>query len=150
MTETPSFELLSEQLKRAGLRVTPQRLAIYRALVMSDAHPTAQTLFEQLQPTMPSLSQATVYNALQALVTHGLIQEIGEAGDGATHYDADLRPHINLICTSCHQVEDFFDVPMHDVAEEVVARSGYQVHGIRMAYYGRCPNCQESTGNSPQ
>lgn len=137
-----SNNALMKRLKEIGLRVTPQRLAIYDALVNSGTHPTAQELFEQLQPTLPSLSQATVYNTLQTLVTHGLIQEIGEAGDGAIHYDADSKPHINLICTQCHRVEDFYDVPLDGVAEQVISRSGYQVHGMRIAYYGLCPRCQ--------
>jgi Fur family peroxide stress response transcriptional regulator len=142
MSNTFSTDILIRHLKKARLRVTPQRLAIYHTLVTSDAHPTAQVLFKQLQPTLPSLSQATVYNTLQTLVTHGLIQEIGGTGDGAVHYDANPTPHINLICTCCHRVEDFFDVPVDDVAQQVIARSGYQVHGMRIAYYGLCPRCQ--------
>lgn len=150
MYGTPSSDILVKRLKEVGLRVTPQRLAIFRALVTSDAHPTAQVLFDQLQPALPSLSQATVYNTLQALVTCGLVHEIGEAGDGAIHYDADARPHINLICTCCHRVEDFDDVPLDDMAEQVVARSGYQVQGMRVAYYGLCPRCQSGTIDAGQ
>jgi len=142
VNQPPAIETLVERLKEVGLRVTPQRLAIYRALVVSAEHPTAQALFEQLQPALPSLSQATVYNTLQALVRHGLVQEIGEAGDGAVHYDANPTPHVNLICTRCHRVEDFFDVPLTGVVERVVAESGYQVQGMRVAYYGLCPRCQ--------
>jgi Fur family peroxide stress response transcriptional regulator len=142
VTQALSVETLVERLKEVGLRVTPQRLAIYDTLVRSDAHPTAQGLFEQLQSTLPSLSQATVYNTLQVLVRHGLVQAIGEAGDGAVHYDANPVPHVNLICTRCHRVDDFFDVPLEGVAERVVAGSGYQIHGMRVAYYGLCPRCQ--------
>ena len=144
MTDRFPPNILIGHLKEAELRVTPQRLAIYRALVVSDAHPTAKDLFEQLQPTLPSLSQATVYNTLQALVEHGLIQEIAEAHDGAVHYDAETTPHINLICTNCHRIEDVLDVPLHDVAEQVTARSGYQFQSMRIAYYGLCPRCQQT------
>ena len=142
--QTSDTDVLVKQLKEVGLRVTPQRLAIYRALAMSDAHPTAQELFEQLYRKLPSLSPATVYNTLQTLVRHGLIHEIGEAGDGAIHYDANPAPHINLICTRCHRVEDFFDVSFDGFAEEVIDRSGYQVQGMRIAYYGLCPRCQQT------
>jgi Fur family peroxide stress response transcriptional regulator len=139
----PSDETLIKILKQADLRVTPQRLAIFGALVATDAHPTAQTLFEELQPHMPSLSQATVYNTLQVLVERGLIQDIGEAGDGAVHYDADLTPHVNLICTRCHRVEDFFDVSLDGVVDTVISQSGYRLQGLRIAYYGLCPRCQQ-------
>ena len=142
--QTLPTDILVSQLREVGLRVTPQRLAIFRALANSDAHPTAQDLFEQLHPRLPSLSQATVYNTLQTLVRHGLIQKIGAAGDGAIHYDANPTPHINLICTRCHCVEDFFGVSLDGFAEQVIARSGYQVQGVRIAYYGLCPRCQRA------
>ncbi len=86
-------------LRESGVRVTPWRLAIYGALTGTDAHPTAKALYEQLSPEFPSLIQATVYNTLRVLVAHGLAHELGDAGDGCAHYDADLTPHINLICT---------------------------------------------------
>ncbi len=140
----------AHKLKEAGLRLTPQRLLIYQTLLQSKQHPTAQDLFEKTKGQLPSLSQATVYNTLQALVRAGLIQEIGEAGDGAVHYDADLTPHVNLICTRCHRVDDFFDVPLNMVAQQVAGQSGYQIQGARVAYYGLCPDCQAavSAGNS--
>lgn len=132
----------AHNLKEAGLRLTPQRLLIYQTLLQSKQHPTAQELFETIKDELPSLSQATVYNTLQALVRVGLIQEIGEAGDGTVHYDADLTPHVNLICTRCHRVDDFFDVPLKSVAQQVAGQSGYQIQGARVAYYGLCPECQ--------
>lgn len=137
----------AEQLREAGLRLTPQRLLIYQTLLQSKAHPTAQALYDQLKDKLPSLSQATVYNTLQALVDAGLIQEIGEAGDGAIHYDADLTPHVNLICTRCHRVDDFFDVPLNTVAQQVAGESGYRIQGARVAYYGLCPECQAAVSN---
>ena len=144
MESTRSFSSLAERLRQAGLRATPQRLAVYRTLLATDTHPTAQALFDKLRPSLPSLSQATVYNTLQALAENGLILEIGTAGDGTVHYDADLRPHINLICTGCHQIEDIFDASIDGNADDVVARSGFLVHGKRISYYGLCPRCQDA------
>ena len=132
----------AHSLREAGLRLTPQRLLIYQTLLQSKQHPTAQDLFETLKDRLPNLSQATLYNTLQAQVNVGLIQEIGAAGDGAVHYDADLTPHVNLICTRCHRVDDFFDVPLNAVAQQVAGQSGYQIQGARVAYYGLCPECQ--------
>ena len=82
------------------------------------------------------------YNTLQTLVNHGLLREIGEAGDGAMHYDADPTPHINLVCTACHRVQDFFDIALDGTAKDVIERSGYQILGMRIVYYGLCPQCQ--------
>lgn len=145
-----SYDRLMTQLQEANLRVTPQRLAIYRALVASNAHPTAHMLFEQLRPTLPSLSQATVYNTLQTLARCGLIHEIGEAGDSAVHYDANLMPHVNLICTQCHSIEDVFGIPLDDIAEQVIARSRFQVSAMSISYFGRCPRCQQQRPPHPK
>ncbi len=139
---------LAEGLRRAGLRLTPQRMAVCRALAASRAHPTAQALFEQLRRGNPGLSRATVYNTLQALVSAGLVDEIGTAGDGAMHYDAATEPHVNLICTNCHRVEDFANAPLAAVEQRVAAESGYQLRGARVVYYGLCPRCQEELRNA--
>jgi Fur family peroxide stress response transcriptional regulator len=146
VTGIPHTEILIRQLKEAGLRVTPQRLAIYSALVTSEAHPSAQSLFEQLQPGLPSLSQATVYNTLQTLAAYGLIQEIGELGGGAVRYDGNPAPHINLVCTCCHCVTDVFDIPLDDITQQVIRRSGFDAQAIRITYYGLCSHCQKGHG----
>jgi Fur family peroxide stress response transcriptional regulator len=92
-----------QTLQNAGLRVTPQRLAITRLLVGTDRHPTAQMIYEELRPEHPSLSLATVYNTLEVLVEAGVINALGAAGDDSIHYDADTSPHVNLACIACHR-----------------------------------------------
>lgn len=142
MPEDEQKEHLIARLRGAGLRLTPQRLAIYAALVDTKHHPSAQQLHEQLQGRLPSLSPATVYNTLQALVEQGLVHEIGDAGDGVVHYDADLEPHLNLICTRCHRIDDFQLEAIANAEHTVASESGYQVQGARLVYYGICPSCQ--------
>jgi len=139
---------LVQQLKSVGLRVTPQRLAIFSALVSTDSHPTAQALFEQLHPQLPSLSQATVYNTLQILAERGLILEIGTAGDGAVHYDGDPTPHVNLICTNCHGVQDLFEIPLGSVAKDKIGQAGFKIHAMHIAFYGQCQDCQDAAASS--
>jgi Fur family peroxide stress response transcriptional regulator len=143
LVATRPNSVLVRRLREAGVRVTPQRLAIYGALAGTDTHPTAKALYEQLSSDLPSLSRATVYNTLRVLVAHGLAHELGEAGDGCAHYDADLTPHINLMCTCCHQVRDFFGAPIGAVAAAVAEESGYRLQGARLAYIGTCPQCSE-------
>ena len=137
-------ERLIQPLKQAGLRLTPQRLAVYRYLAGVNTHPTAQQVYEALAPEYPSLSLATVYNTLETLVGLGVINALGTAGDDAVHYDGDVSPHVNLACVHCHRV---IDLPSHHVSaiqQEVSAHSGYQLLGARVMYYGVCPQCQAS------
>jgi Fur family peroxide stress response transcriptional regulator len=99
-------------------------------------------IYERLRPEFPSLSLATVYNTLEMLLRLGAINSLGSAGDDAIHYDADMAPHINLACTSCHRVIDLPSQYVHALDKEVAVNSGYQIMGARVLYYGLCPECQ--------
>jgi Fur family peroxide stress response transcriptional regulator len=134
----------TQTLLDAGLRVTPQRLAVYQLLAETESHPTAQAIHEALRVQYPSLSLATVYNTLEKLVETGVINALGEAGDGAVHYDADTRPHINLACVSCHRVIDLPSQSVQALDREVASSSGYRLLGARVVYYGLCPDCQKA------
>lgn len=142
MPEKTKQDSLARRLREMGVRLTPQRLAIYEALVERTDHPTAQQLHTDLSAALPSLSPATVYNTLELLLEHGLIHALGDAGDGTVHYDADLEPHFNLVCTRCHRIEDFHSDALGAIDAGVAARSGYRLHGARLVYYGLCPACQ--------
>lgn len=135
---------LTQTLHDAGLRVTPQRLAVYQLLAETDTHPTAQAIYAALREEFPSLSLATVYNTLDKLVETGVINALGEAGDGAVHYDADTGPHINLACVSCHRVIDLPSRHVQALDREVADSSGYRLLGARVLYYGLCPECQQT------
>lgn len=142
----PRVNEMIDLLRHSGLRVTPQRRAMCRTLAGDTSHPTAQTLYERLKPQFPSLSLATVYNTLQILVDAGIIHEIGAAGDGAMHYDADASPHVNLVCTNCGRIDDFHETTLKRVTQRVTQQSGYQVYGARVVYYGLCPECRKRLG----
>lgn len=131
-------------LRQAGLRITSQRVALCRALADSLTHPTAQALFERLAPEFPSLSRATVYNTLEMLVKVGLAQELVMAGNGVMHYDANLSPHAHLVCTNCESIEDYSDEALEITVNRVVRRSGYDLRGLCVFYYGLCPKCRKA------
>ena len=138
------INLLLDTLRQAGHRITPQRRAICELLVNTDQHPTAQGIFDVLQGKFDSLSLATVYNTLDVLVRQGVLNVLGDAGDGAMHYDADLLPHVNLACVRCHKVTDLPSEYVSRLDAEITHSSGYKLLGSRVLYYGVCPDCQSA------
>jgi Fur family peroxide stress response transcriptional regulator len=137
-------------LKQAGLRLTPQRSAICRSLAQDRTHPTAQALYERMRRDFPNISLATIYNTLDTLSATGLIHDLGTAGDNAVHYDADSSPHVNVICTRCHRIDDYPAAALTGMADRIARQSGYDLRGARVAYYGLCPKCRraDKTGKS--
>ena len=142
LNKTPADDRLIQPLKQAGLRLTPQRLAVYRYLAGVTTHPTAQQVYAALSPDHPSLSLATVYNTLELLVGLGVAAALGTAGDDAMHYDGDVSPHVNLACDVCHRVIDLPSQHVSALEQEVAAHSGYQLLRARVLYSGVCPACQ--------
>ncbi len=130
-------------LHQAGLRVTPQRLAICQLLANTETHPTANDIFLELKDKYPSLSLATIYNTLDVLVGMGAVNALGSIGDDKVHFDGNTSPHINLACIKCHKIVDLHTKEINQLNTEINQRSGFKVLGSRVLYYGICPDCQK-------
>lgn len=128
-------------LKRAGLKLTPQRMAIVRELANDCTHPTAQELFERLRPAFPTMSFATVYNTLDALEKLRLVGSLRLGS--AVRFDPNTTPHHHAVCDSCGVV---VDVPARPSPSDAVKRtvertSGFAVRAEERTYRGLCERC---------
>jgi Fur family peroxide stress response transcriptional regulator len=148
MTAQKHYQELVQGLRRAGMKLTPQRIAILQLLAASRTHPTAHAIYQELLPRFSTMSLTTVYNTLQTLVKLGLIHELGQAGDDTTHYDTDPAPHINLVCTSCGKIADYDEESLVPTMQLIATQSGYQIRGARIVYYGLCPACRRKKASS--
>ena len=138
---TPRIERFTSELKRAGLKLTPQRIAIVRELADDASHPTAQALFERLRPAYPTMSFATVYNTLDALSRCGLVVAV-RAASGSTRFDPNPEPHHHAICDACG---DILDVPVSPSIPPppppAVSAMGFRVLREQRTYRGLCSSC---------
>lgn len=125
--------------KDHGLRCTRQRELVYQTLASSRAHPTADELFQALNPERDApddagLSLATVYNTLEAFSCAGLIRKIpAPDGKGPCRYDADLSDHAHAALPDGRLVDVPPDLSQRlvprlsgDLARELAARLGIQ------------------------
>lgn len=131
--------MLTEQ----GYRVTPQRLAIYEALVNSKEHPSAEELYSEVKVRYPMISPATVYNTLQLLVRLGLATELGFHGE--TRYDGNPDVHANILCLECQRIFDVDLDGLEELKESLAARSDFILLGERHEFFGICPDCRKKT-----
>jgi Fur family peroxide stress response transcriptional regulator len=139
-------------LKRAGLKLTPQRIAIVRLFAADTSHPTAQDLFERLRPTFPSMSFATVYNTLDTLARTGLAGTVrlpGKRGDAA-RFDPNTSPHHHTVCEACGQVLDIaagtLAPPPGAVKRLGRLAPGFSVRTVERIYRGLCAKCSRPSG----
>ena len=101
------IENLREICKCKGMRVTPQRIEIYKAIAQSKEHPDAETVYELVKKNMPSISVDTVYRTLASLEELNVVFRVDNQLPKA-RFDADKRPHHHFICTKCNEVFDIF------------------------------------------
>ena len=135
------MELLSKKLKLGNLKVTPQRLAIYKFLCETTSHPTAETIYSNLKETHPTMSIATVYKNLITLKNANLINELN-INDSSFHYDANTDFHSHLICNCCHSVLDYDFQLTSKFETTVTEETGFLIESTQLYFYGKCNNCK--------
>jgi Fur family peroxide stress response transcriptional regulator len=140
----PTEEELRCRFRECGLRLTPQRAAIYRALVRTTSHPTAEALYASVRRTYPNISQNTVYYTLSALRRAGLAQEVNYGHDGA-RFDGNLALHHHLICVACHRIEDVMDERLDRLPLAIAVTKGFEISRHRVEFYGFCEPCRRKS-----
>lgn len=131
---------LKEALRRHGIPLTHQRLAIYERLKKAKDHPSAERLYKQLKPSYPSLSLATVYKTLQTLHDLGLISLVNQPHAQA-RYDAITERHHHAICTGCGAIADLFDKRLDALPLPGPAAKGFVVTDHSVHFRGLCASC---------
>jgi Fur family transcriptional regulator, stress-responsive regulator len=130
----------SDLLRRRGLRVTAQRLAVLRA-VGSRPHETADVIAAAVRRELGSISTQAVYDALGALTEKGLLRRIEPAGSAARFEGRAGDNHHHLICRSCDRMVDVDcavgEAPCLTAADDL----GYEIDEAEIIYWGRCPDC---------
>lgn len=129
---------LAERLSSSGLRNTPQRELVYRALLERRDHPTADEVHSRIRPEMPSISLATVYNCLETLVQCDLVRQVNFER-GPTRYCPNLHPHAHFHDERSGATHDI-DLPS-DVLERIRALlpPGYSAKTIEITFHGVMP-----------
>jgi Fe2+ or Zn2+ uptake regulation protein len=144
-----SVEVLTEQFRARGLKVTPQRQSIFRALSNATVHPTAESVYATVSADMPTISLRTVYQTLNDLAAMGELSTL-DVGTGPTRFDPNLEPHHHLVCVVCGHIEDVqADLPGVTVPTGAGA-AGFEVTATEIVFRGRCASCASSANHSHQ
>jgi len=133
---------IDQLLRRHGLQVTAQRLAVMRA-VSSHPHATADELIEDVRAVIGSVSRQAVYDTLGVLAEKNLVRRIQPAGSAARYEDRVEDNHHHLICRGCGKT---FDIDCAVGLAPCLTASddhSFEIEEAEVIYWGRCPSCQE-------
>ncbi len=137
----------AEVLRQHGVQATAQRLAVLRA-VSAQPHVTADGAADIARIEIGAISRQAVYDALAVLVEKGLIRRIQPEGSAARYEDRVDDNHHHLICRLCGRLVDVDcavgSAPCLTAANDM----GYDIDEAEVAYWGRCPQCQDDAGGA--
>ena len=128
----------SQKLKDAGLKVTPQRLAILEAVYDLGNHPTAEIIIDHIRSAHPGIATGTVYNILDVLVENKLIRRVKTDKD-AMRYDGIVEKHHHLYCAESERIEDYFDEELDHTLKEYFRKKtipGFEIRDIILQVNG--------------
>jgi len=126
--------------RKAGLRLTHQRLEIYRELALSSDHPSAETLHKRLRGRFPTISLDTVYRTLATFANHGLINKV-DTVESQGRFEVTYMRHHHLICSQCKEIIDFqWDVIDTISLPEKISAWG-RIDNKNVVVYGVCKKC---------
>ncbi|MCX7743966.1 MAG: transcriptional repressor [Flavobacteriales bacterium] len=132
-------EYIYEQLKQKGLKITPQRIAIYEAVIELKNHPTAEDIINYIKKKHPNISVGTVYKVLDSLVENQLVKKVKNEQD-IMRYDAIMKKHHHLYCSETDKIEDYEDPELDKLLTEYFSRKkikGFKIEDITLQISGQ-------------
>jgi Fe2+ or Zn2+ uptake regulation protein len=134
---------LTDLFRERGLRVTPQRQAIFGLLQEDAGHPTVEALYDRARVDMPTISLKTVYQTVHDLAALGELHVL-DLGTGSLRVDPNVEgDHHHLVCTACGQVRDL-PVEFEGLRVPTRYRREFTVDDVQVIFRGRCESCSQS------
>ena len=125
-----------------GIKVTHQRMEIYREVARSTDHPDAEAIYRKVRERVPTISLDTVYRTLWTLVDMGLIRILGSSKE-RVRFDGNKDPHHHFICTGCGMAADFTEAKFDNLPVPKKVKSLGKVKSAHVELRGLCKKCKE-------
>jgi Fur family peroxide stress response transcriptional regulator len=134
------MEHFEQVCRKAGVKLTHQRLEIFREVALSSDHPDAETVLQGVRQHIPTLSLDTAYRALWLLLELGLINTLGAPRE-RTRFDANLSKHHHFVCKKCGLIRDFYSDEFDDLMPPDPVKDFGRIETTHVQVQGVCRAC---------
>jgi len=128
-------------LRKNGYKATPQRLAIFKLILSSKDHPTAEQIHNKVSNKFPSMSLSTVYQVLHLLQDIGQIMELKFSGQ-SSRIETNTNPHLNIICPVCGKIDDYNSNTVVQFWSKLENEVDFEALSQRIDIYRYCDVCK--------
>ncbi len=141
-TQKQRIDDLVAKLRKRGLRLTPQRLAVLQTVIGSQEHLSAEEIYERVRVDYPMIGLATVYKTIAVLKDMGEIVVLN-FDNQSTRYDGSGQDHhSHFICKNCHAIIDLENEDLEKLSAKIATKTGFQITDYRLDFFGVCLKCQ--------
>ena len=130
--------------KKSGVKLTHQRIEIFRKVAASTDHPSAESVLKALKPQMPTVSLDTVYRTLWLLNDLGMVSTLGPRRE-SIRFDANTAAHHHYICSRCGVTRDFESPSFNALRIPKSVSTFGSINATRVEVRGICRACNKST-----
>ena len=135
------MELFHTRCRKANLRITPQRTTIYKALIESKDHPSAEMLRRKIRRNFPNISLDTINRTLLTLRDIGAAYVLEGSGD-PKRFEANLKTHQHFKCVKCRRIIDFRHKPFDNINIPAILSKKFTILRKTVYIEGICDKCQ--------
>lgn len=140
---TNQKNVFAERAKKYGLKITPQRTAIFEMLVGAKDHPTADTVYRRIVEKIPNISFDTVNRTLNTFAKIGIVHVV-EGGGQPKRYDPDTEMHHHFMCIRCERIVDFHHEAFDNLTVPEEIDKQFSVMSKKVVLEGLCKKCGRS------
>lgn len=133
-------EIIEKLFIQSGLRITPQRVTIYKILMNLRTHPSVDEVYTQVRKSLPRISFDTVYRTICSFVDKGIVR-IAESSSGVKRYDPCTHEHHHLHCIKCEKIIDFTNNEYNKISLPKLFPGEFKPLYKRMVIEGICKEC---------
>ena len=137
------LSVFQAKCRQEGLKITPQRTAIYKTLLETTEHPSANTVFCKVREFFPNISFDTVNRSLLTLTQMGSAF-IVEGSGGSKRFDAGMQAHQHFKCVKCKKIVDFHHKPFDDIPVPKELSNKYTISRKTVYFEGICDLCKKN------
>jgi len=142
-------EHFKDTARKAGIKLTHQRLEIFREIAGSTEHPDAETVYRGVRARVPTVSLDTVYRTLWLLNDLRLVSTLGPKRE-SVRFDANLEPHHHYVCVRCGLARDFESAELNALRIPESVEEFGTIDATHVEVRGVCSRCAREQAGEPE
>ena len=143
MLDNKLMESFKTILRKEGLKITPQRIAVLKEMIKDKGHRESEEIYFAIKSSKTHVSRATVYRTLDILVHNNFVRKLN-LGDGRARYENKINSlhHDHLICEQCYKIIEFVNQDIEILQEKIAKNYQFTLERHVHQLFGKCKECQ--------